>query len=276
MTDAVVGVAVPLAILTGIWFLAGRPGQRTRRAPRDRFMSLPKYDRGDNLPGWLLGIQATWVLTTLEWVHEYGVLVVVFVIAVLSAKSNLMSAGLGLISSTALILDRIEGGADCVVYSVSDQVAFYVGAVLTVAVLLGLALALKPFAIAGKFLTPPIRLPGGGRAKKPSMFAAVALSTFGALDLLDLATRPGVVGALGEWTSATLSAAIVLIVALAFLAWALTVMPSFTLSVLGAGTLFAAIVIDGMLPSGCIDWWERALIALVFFVGNQIAARLRF
>jgi hypothetical protein len=280
MVDQASGLIAALVFLTLLWFLVGRPGQRSRRAKPDRFFSLPKYDRGDNLPGTLLALQATWVLVQFEWALALpvfgllGVLGVAGLIAFLAAKSNLMGAGLGLISSTALIADRVQGGGeDCLAYSVTDQVAFYVGAVLIVAVLLGLAVALKPVAMVGKFMTPPIRLPGGGRAKKPSMFAAVSLSTFASLDVLDLATRPGGVDALGEWTSASLAAAVGLVVGLACLAVFITIMPSFTLSILGAGTLFAVIAVDNAMPDGCIDWGTRLWIAGVFIVVNQITAK---
>lgn len=153
---------------------------------------------------------------------------------------------------------------------------FWVGAVMTVVVLAGLRLVLTPVTAAQRVLTGPVSFwSSAGRPKRTGGFAAGLLSTFGAVDLLDLATRPGIVLVPVSWSGATIAAATGLLVALGFLAFALTVLPSFTLSVLGLGAFATAIVVEAVLAPGCTDWTMRIVIAVVFFLVNRVAAVAR-
>ena len=90
-----------------------------------------------------------------------------------------------------------------------------------------------------------------------------------------LAARPGVLVVPPEWSGVTVAASAALLVALGVLAFALTVLPSFTLSALGLGTFAVAILVEVMLTSGCTDWTTRIGIGVVFLVVNRVAAVVR-
>jgi hypothetical protein len=208
VNELATAVTALLALAAVAWVLVGGPSRarervsdrkrRGGRRPRSPgFLSLPNRDR-EYVPGLSLLLVATWqladVITRGAGVSFLPLLLLSGVLAALfSARPDLVGAGLGLVGAVSQTLDRL--GADpCMIYSPAQQAAFFVGSGLFVLALLGVRLVITPIRNAGRFLSGPTSFwTSPGRARRPGVVASFALSTAGALDLIDLATTPGVI-----------------------------------------------------------------------------------
>jgi MFS family permease len=277
------GGAVVLALIVGLWFVLG-PGKRDRADDRRRlggrkpkshgFFAMPVRDK-DYTPGVFLALLATWSLADVATGAASSLTMTVLAgtaAALYAARPGMVGTGLGFVGVVSVIVGRFQGG-DCATYSHSDQIAFWVGAALILIVLVVLRLVLAPVRTAQRFLTGPVSFWSAGHDKRPSAVTTVMLSTFGALDLLNLATQPGQFHVPVQWTGATVAAAVTMLVLVGALAVALTVLPSFTLSVLGLATLAGTIIVEVVTP-GCTNWGRRIGITAVFFIVNRLGSLL--
>jgi len=194
-----------------------------------------------------------------------GILAVLF-----SARPDLVGAGMGLVGVVSQTLDRL-GANPCVAYSPSQQAAYFVGSGLFIMALLGLRLVFTPIRSASRFLSGATSFwTSPGRPRRPGVLASLALSAAGALDLVDLATRPGVV-AIDQ--SKLVLLIVIVLGAGSLMAAALTILPTFTLSVLGLGVVTATVLIDLELGPNCHSWSTRLAVAGGMLVANRVAAR---
>ena len=276
-------LAVLLALGTVFWLILGGPSRARERAqdrrrrggrnpPSQGFWSFPSRDR-EYVPGLLLLIVSTWQLTGVagQGATFTPVLILSGVLAVgFSVRGDLVGAGMGLVGAVSQTLDRL-GVSPCLTYSPAQQAAYFVGSGLFILALLGLHLILKPIRSGSRFLTGTTNFwTSPGRSRRPGTMASLALSTAGALALIDLSTRPGVI-------VIDQSKLVLVIVTALFagclLAAALTILPTFTLSVLGLGTVAAAVLIDYGFGLACDAWSTRLAVAGGLLVVNRIASR---
>jgi hypothetical protein len=277
------GLAVLAALVMIFWVILGGPSRARERAsdrrrrggrrPRsDRFWALPSRDR-EYAPGLLLIVLCSWQLADIAargasftpLLILSGVLAIAF-----SARPDLVGAAMGLIGAVSQTLDRL--GADpCLIYSPAQQAAYFLGSGLFILALLGFRLMLTPIRSGTRFLSGATSLwTSAGRPRPLGPVASFALSAAGALDLIDLATTPGVVlidqSRLVLFVLITLGAG-------SLMAVFLTVLPIFTLSVLGLGVLTATVAIDLQLGTACVSWSMRLTVAGGLLIVNRIASR---
>lgn len=278
-------LAALLALAVVFWVLVGGPSRARERAsdrkrrggrrPRSLgFLSVPNRDR-EYVPGLLLLLVATWqladVVTRGAGASFLPLLLLSGILAALfSARPDLVGAGLGLIGAASQTLDRL-GDDPCMTYSPAQQAAFFVGSGLFVLALLALRLVITPISSASRFLSGPTSFwTSPGRARRPGVVASFALSTAGALDLIDLATRPGVIlidpSKLVELVVIVLGSGVLM-------AFLLTIRPAFTLSILGLGVVTTSVLIDLGLGSACVPWSARLAVAGGMLIANRVASR---
>jgi hypothetical protein len=225
------------------------------------------------VPGLLLLVVSTWQLTGVagQGATFTPVLILSGVLAVgFSVRADLVGAGMGLVGAVSQTLDRL-GASPCLTYSPAQQAAYFVGSGLFVLALLGLHLILKPIRSGSRFLTGTTNFwTSPGRSRRPGTMASLALSTAGALALIDLATRPGVI-VIDQ--SRLVLVVLVALCAGCLLAAALTLLPTFTLSVLGLGVLAATMLVDYWFGLGCDSWSTRLAVAGGLLVVNRVASR---
>lgn len=237
---------------------------------RDRRFNLlmPSRDR-DYTRGGFLAVMALWALAEVvddstsagEGLTSTAFSLSFVAAALYAVNRDLTGAGLGVVGIVSLVLDRFS--QECLGLTTGGNFRFLVGAVITVAVLFVLRFVLVPLRVAAT-VTAPLSLLGPARSQgRPSVFFVM----FGALSLVDLATRPGVLEVPRDWNGATVGVAVVWVVALGALAVALTVLPNFTLSVLSLGTFAATLYVDGVLYS-CTSaaQWQIRLVLLACFM----------
>lgn len=263
-----------VALVAGGFFLIFRlalGGTLWRRDGRHNLW-MPSRDRV-YVPGALIAVLATWsmagVILGTEY-YEFVYVCVVIAALLYPARPDLVGAGLGAVGIFGVVVDRLQ--ENCLAYTTEDRVAFWAGGVVIVVVLAALRLVLSPVRAAVSVAKVPLSLAKSiGSPGRSGRFGAVALSTFGALELLDLATRQGMVQIPLDLTGATVGALSLLAAALGVLAVGLTILPNFTLSVLGIGVFVVTIAVDTM-DQACADtdWASRIVILIGFFIVNRL------
>ena len=237
---------------------------------RDRRFNLwmPSRDR-DYTRGGFLAVMALWALAGVvddstsagEGLASTAFTLAFVAAALYAVNRDLTGAGLGVMGIVSLGLGRFS--QECLGLTTGDNARFLVGAMITVTVLVVLRFVLAPLRVAAT-VTAPLSLLGAAPSRgRPSVLFVI----FGALSLVDLATRPGMLELPRQWNGATVGVAVVWVAALGALAVALTLLPNFTVSVLSLGTFAATLYVDGVLYS-CTSGtqWQIRLVLLACFM----------
>lgn len=282
------GFAILLFFALIIWVALGRSSRRRERQADRRRMGgrpprsswiTPSRDQPAYTPGLLLLTVALWqiagVIATNGDAGDYLFSLVVLsgIVAVgFSIRADIVGAGMGFVGVVSQNLDRLQANG-CPVYTLADNRMYWILAGTVLAVLVGLRLVVTPVHAAGKFLTGPVSfLWSRGRPSELGVVASTLLTSAGALDLVDLATKPDVLAGLRTYAlGLPLIGAIAAAALLLFLGVA--TLPRFTMSVLGLGVVMANVIVAATSTSACEPWVARIAIAISLLVVNRFASR---